>query len=110
MLNNEVTFTDSNLIFRTIACLWIIILHTNIYARFAVSSIPEVQHLMTNSGILMRILSYGFVSVDSFFAISGFLLVFNFLRNDLLRKKIKERIFFKTLPTYLRYVGHRYLR
>lgn len=58
----------------------------------------------------MRFLMYGFVSVDSFFVISGFLLVFNFLNNDKLRKELQELHWMGNVKKYMRYVLNRYLR
>lgn len=65
---------------------------------------------MTNSGILMRTLLYGFVSVDSFFVISGFLLVFNFLNNGSLRKEIQAADLSNNINRFFRYGINRYLR
>lgn len=97
-------------LFRTIACFCIIALHTNIYSRFANGSIAELQALMTSSSIVMRALLYGIVSVDSFFVISGFLLVYNFLNNKALRQDIQEASYSVNIRKFMRYGMNRYLR
>lgn len=97
-------------IFRIAACLWIIVLHTNIYSRFAHDNLPELQLMQAHPNLLVRILMYGFTTVDSFFVISGFLLVFNFLNNDNLRKELEEAELIVNIRKFFRYVLNRYLR
>lgn len=95
---------------RSLACLWIVVLHTNIYSRFTNGSIPELQEQISKPSFLLRLLLYGFMSVDTFFVVSGFLLAFNFLNNDKLRQNIQESSWPSNLRRYFDYVLKRYLR
>lgn len=98
------------MIFRIAACLWIIVLHTNIYSRFAHDNLPELQLMQAHPNLLVRILMYGFTTVDSFFVISGFLLVYNFLNNDKLRKELQEAELVLHIKKFFRCVLNRYMR
>lgn len=86
----------------------IIVLHTNIYSRFTVSSMPELAVNLNDFGI--QSLMYAVVCVDTFFVVSAYILTINFLRNAKLQLTIEANSFLANLWLFAKHVLHRYLR
>uniref|UniRef100_A0A1B0CRE8 Nose resistant-to-fluoxetine protein N-terminal domain-containing protein n=1 Tax=Lutzomyia longipalpis TaxID=7200 RepID=A0A1B0CRE8_LUTLO len=93
---------------RTIVCLWIVAFHI-LYYGLHYSESPSL-FLANSQGIFYQVIWSAVIYVDVSFALSGFLLAYNFLGNVEVQNEIQGNSFMENFVLFCKHLLHRYVR
>ncbi|XP_059609998.1 O-acyltransferase like protein-like [Phlebotomus argentipes] len=93
---------------RSVVCLWIVLFHILYYGLHYSESAS--LFLANSQGLLYQVIWSAVIYVDVFFALSAFLLVYNFLGNIELQNEIQGSNLGANVVLFGKHVLHRYVR
>lgn len=93
---------------RSVSCLWIMLFHVIWYMYFTVDN--KTFLISLGERAFFQYVSTAPLLVDVFFTISGFLSVYNFIRNEKNLQRVANSGFVDNCKAFGRMVLHRYLR
>lgn len=94
--------------FRTICSCWVTVAHVYLLNYVAVESIP--LNGMRSKLFYIRLFYRSALILDVFFLMSGFVLVYNFLKNHELCETIRKNTFKENGRLLIKHILHRYTR
>ncbi|XP_059611828.1 nose resistant to fluoxetine protein 6-like [Phlebotomus argentipes] len=94
--------------YRTICSLWVTMAHVYLFGYVMVESVP--LNGWRSKLFYIKLFYRSALILDVFFLMSGFVLAYNFLKNDQLSQTIKQNSLGKNVRLLLKHILHRYTR